>query len=509
MTHNTRPAKPSFLTLDHIWIIVALTMFILRPLLTPIPPNDFWWHMATGRLIIFEGGIPALDSFSFTQAGVSFYNQSWLSQVLMYGLYQLGNIPLVLLVQASVITGAYGLLLWLCIKRTQQLRLSVVIMLIATLPLSFDNWVVRPQSYVLPFFVVFLTILTAYRLGWSNRLWVLPLVMVLWVNMHGSFVLGLALMGIIFVGEALKALGRTIRRPSADDPPESSANSTTPVLSRQYLLWGSITALTILINPQGFGVLGYVRDLLESSSVTSLVTEWASPTIRDTNGLIFFVFLIGCGAILTYARRHPDLTDVLLFAAFLWLALGASRNIVWFGFVATPLIAVQAATFFSSTKPARQTRGSPFLNRIIVGLLVFLIFLASPWIKPAIFPPSVGALLSEGTPTQAVTALHNLEDPPQRLFHEMGYGSYLIWEAPDQPVFIDPRIELYPFDQWVDYINLGQANNVAQILQTYAIDGLLLSKEQQSSLVDLAQDDPAWQNVYEDEFSILFTKQSP
>lgn len=508
MTHNTQPAKQPLLTLDRIWIIAALTMFILRPLLTPIPPNDFWWHLATGRLIILEGAIPALDSFSFTQMGVPFYNQSWLSQVLMYGLYQLGNIPLVLLVQAGVITCAYGLLLWLCIRRTQQLRLSVVIILIATLPLSFDNWVVRPQSYVLPFFVIFLTILTEYRLGWNNRLWVLPLVMALWVNMHGSFVLGLALIGIIFVGEALKALGRSIRR-TANDSSDQSVIPATPVLSRQYLLWGSITALTILINPQGFGVIGYVRDLLETSSVTNLVTEWAPPTIRDTNGLIFFLFLIGCGAILTYARRHPDLTDVLLFAAFLWLAFGASRNIVWFGFVATPLIAVQAATFFSATKPARKTRGSPFLNRTIVGLLAFLIFLASPWIKPAVFPPSVGALLSDGTPTQAVTALHDLEEQPQRLFHEMGYGSYLIWEAPDQPVFIDPRIELYPFDQWVDYINLGQANNAAQILRTYAIDGLLLNKENQSSLVDLAQDDPAWQNVYEDEFSILFTKQSP
>ena len=239
-----------------------------------------------------------------------------------------------------------------------------------------------------------------------------------------------------------------------------------------------------------------------------MVTEWAPPTIRDTNGLIFFLFLIGCGAILTYARRAPDLTDVLLFAAFLWLALGASRNIVWFGFAATPLIAVQAATFFSATKPANKTSGSPLLNRMIVGLLAFLIFLSLPWIKPAIFPPSVGALLSDGTPTQAVTALHDLEERPQRLFHEMGYGSYLIWEAPDQPVFIDPRIELYPFDQWVDYVNLGQANNVSQILQTYAIDGLLLNKERQSSLVEMAQEDPAWLNVYEDEFSILFTKQS-
>src|SRR5262249_16787497 len=155
---------------------------------------------------VAQGRIPTTDSFSYTQFGQPFYDQGWLAELLMYGIYQLGGVPLILLVQSLVMALAYGLLLRICVIRTSRLRLCLALLLLATLPLSFSNWVVRPQSYTFPIFVGFLTILTEYRLGRSNRLWLLPPLMALWVNMHGAFVLGLALIGITFVGELLKSL---------------------------------------------------------------------------------------------------------------------------------------------------------------------------------------------------------------------------------------------------------------------------------------------------------------
>ncbi|MDQ2998575.1 MAG: hypothetical protein M3R61_16185, partial [Chloroflexota bacterium] len=144
---TTHRAGRFVLTLDHVWLAVALMLIALRPLLTPIPPNDFWWHMATGRAIITQGAIPVIDSFSYTQTGQPFFNQGWLAQLFMYGLYQLGSLPLTYIVQALVIALAYGLLLRLCLLRTGQMQLSVGLLLLTTLPLSFDNWLVRPQSY--------------------------------------------------------------------------------------------------------------------------------------------------------------------------------------------------------------------------------------------------------------------------------------------------------------------------------------------------------------------------
>lgn len=483
-------------TLDHVWLAAALLLIALRPLLTPIPPHDFWWHVATGRLTVAQGAVPTVDSFSYTRAGLPFYNQGWLAQVVMYGLYEFGGLALILIVQSFVIVLAYGLLLRLCVVRTGRLRLCVALLLLTTLPLSFDNWNVRPQSYAFPLFVGFLVVLTEYRLGRRDRLWLLPLLMVVWVNVHGTFVLGLGLMGVMFVGEVLRLF---VRR-GAEGP-------RSPVLSRGFVAWGVLTGLAVLLNPRGVGVIWYVRNLLGSNAVTTLVTEWAPPTIHEAGGAIFFLFLICFAVVLVYARHRPDGTDMLICGVFLWMALGAVRNVVWFGFVATPLLAVQAASFFAQPRSPRSFAGVPALNALLIGLLGFLLVIGLPWVKPLVLPPSVGALVSDDTPSIAlVSVIRQQPGRPSHLFHAMGYGSYLIWAVPEQKVFIDPRIELYPYEQWRDYINLGQANNVAELMRKYALDGLLLSKREQELLIAVVRKDAGWVVRYEDERTIYLTR---
>lgn len=493
-TRTSSSARAS-LTLDHVWLAAALILLALRPLFSPIPPHDFWWHMATGRLIVNTGAIPTVDGFSYTQFGQPFFNQSWLAEVLMYGLYWLGGIELIVLAQSLIIVLAYGLLLRLCLVASGSIRLSVVLILVVML-VSFSNWSVRPQSYTFPLFAAFVMILANYRAGRSNRLWLLPLLMVLWVNMHGAFVLGLALIGITFVGELLK---RVVR----------GATTAPPAALLPLVIWGALSGLATLINPRGVGVLGYVRSLLGSSAVTTLVTEWAPPTIRDADGsgAIFFIFVMGCVAVLAYVRQRPDLTDMLLFGAFFWLALGASRNIVWIGFVVAPLLATQLASALPKASTKRRPSGSPMLNGVLIGVLGLLVLLCLPWIKPHLgLPASVGGLLSEDTPVAAVEALRAQNARPQRLFHTEAYGSYLIWAAPEQPVFIDTRIELYPYEQWNDYIMLSQGLQVEQLLQKYGFDGFLLNKERQNGLIEHLKAMPGWITQFEDEQTIYLSR---
>ncbi len=507
----------------------------MRPLMTPIPPHDFWWHMATGREIVQSHAIPTTDSFSYTRAGEPFYNQSWLAQVLMYSLHRLGGVPLIVLVQALVIGLAYGLLLWLCVRRSRALRLSVSVLLLMIMPLSFDNWNVRPQSYAFPLFAAFVVILTVWREGARGEqgdrevredrgeqdrepapkdshprswLWLLPLLMVGWVNLHGSFVLGGALIAMTFVGEGVRRFGEDYL--FANSQPKPSDHQRPPL--RSLFLWGAITAGAMVVNPRGIGVLGYVRDLLSTSAVTDLVTEWAPPTIRETSGAFFFLFLIFCGLVLAYTRRFPRLVDMLIVVALLWLALGASRNIVWFGMAVMPLLVVQLTAWFSpfsGSQPDPRFEGTVLVNRVLAGVLVVLLLLTLPWVKPHLgLPSDLGSLISPGTPVEAVEVLRNDPQPPRHLFHAMSYGSYLIWAAPRQPVFADPRIELYPLEQWHDYRNLNAGNHVPHLLDKYQIDGLLLDHEEQAGLLRLVRQDPSWEMRYEDEGTSYLVRRS-
>jgi hypothetical protein len=278
-----------------------------------------------------------------------------------------------------------------------------------------------------------------------------------------------------------------------------------PALS-PLLLWGAATALALLINPRGFEVIGYVRNLLGTTAVTSLITEWAPPTIRQLDGVIFFLFLCMNICVLIYSRRRPDPTDVILFFAFLWNALSARRNIVWFGFVATQLLAVQAATLIGTRRSSRRIDDRPTLNAVLMGVLGVFLAIALPWWRSALPPPLAGALVTEDTPVAAVAFLRDQSHRPRRLFHASGYGSYLIWQAPEQPVFIDPRIELYPIEQWRDYIDISGAKNAAMLLQRYDIDALLLDAVHQKPLIEFARKDGSWVERYKDDHTVYFSR---
>jgi hypothetical protein len=506
------------LKLDDVWIFAAVAFVALRVFLSPIPPHDFWWHMATGRVILETGSIPTVDSFSYTRNGEPFYNQSWLAQVLMYGLFRIGGIPLLIVVQAVMLAAAYGLLLHICLLRSNSLRLSAGFFMLLTLPASFDNWTIRPQTYAVPLFIIWLYMLQRWRLGRLGRLgWLwFPLLAVVWVNIHGSFVLGGALIGLVFVGEGLVRLISDRReelawadRPvgSAEDVLERPERTQRPPLQHLFLA-GALTGLAWLINPGGLQVITYVRNLLGNSAVTSLVTEWAPPTIRGINGTIFFLFVLAAIIILSYARNRPNPVDMLLFSAFLWLALGASRNVIWFIALATPFLVAQATTWRRAATQPEAFQGLPILNGALVTLIGLMLLVTLPWVKPLLaLPPDVGNLLAPDTPVAAVDAMQNDPQRPERIFHAMSYGSYLIWAAPEQPVWADPRIELYPFEQWRDYQRLSAGRDVEQVLDTYNIDGLLLSHEQQADLIEYIRNlSDGWILRYEDEYSSYFVR---
>lgn len=483
-------------TLDQVWLVTALALVAFRSLLIPIPPHDFWWHLATGRLIAMQGQIPTVDSFSYTQAGQPFYNQSWLAQLLFYALHQVGGIPLLLLIQALILTAAYGLLLHLSIRQSGRLRLSVGLLLLGTIPASFDNWMLRPQTYAIPLFISYLTILTHWRSGGRGRsqpwiLFLLPALGIVWVNLHGSFVLGGLLILLTFLAEYVQRSLNRMREP--EQPPLS-----------QLLLVGLLTGVGWLINPRGWQVFGYVGSLLGSSQVTQLVTEWAPPTIREPGGVIFFLFVIAAIIILSYAGRPPDPVDMLLAGGFFWIALGAGRNTIWFVAVATPLLARQLATWRPVVRPAFQ--GIAALNAALITLIVLLLVAVLPWIKPQLgLPPNLSSLIDRETPVAAVAFLRDEVPRPQRLFHAMSFGSYLIWAAPEQLVWADPRIELYPVAQWRDYQQLSAGRDVERLLAAYAIDGLLLSKREQGRLITWAAARPEqWELRYDDDATSYF-----
>ena len=197
----------------------------------------------------------------------------------------------------------------------------------------------------------------------------------------------------------------------------------------------------------------------------------------------------------------------LLLLAFGGLTLVAVRGVIWYGLATTPMLAraVAEAPMF---RPEREQRGIVAMNRVLVGLLGLAGVVTLPWLRgylphPAIDPthPYLGA----DTPVAAVAALRDLAAEAEvRPFHTEAYGSYLIYAAPEIPVFVDTRIELYPPEQWDDYLAASSARyDWFERLQRYGVNLLLLDRERQPDLLEAAQADARWQQIYEDEQAVI------
>jgi hypothetical protein len=155
---------------------------------------------------------------------------------------------------------------------------------------------------------------------------------------------------------------------------------------------------------------------------------------------------------------------------------------------------------------------------VFIALLLFVPLVAvQPWFVERVPLPQTywkmvllgapsGPLLSAGTPVAATEYLE--QHPGGKLFNEMGYGSYLIWAMPQQGVFVDPRVELYPYEQWLDYIKITNGTRYNELLAHYGADRIMLDKEKQKNLAQSLVNDPLWEKEYEDPYTEIWRKKS-
>jgi hypothetical protein len=570
---KTRRRLPA-LSIEHLWPLATLFVIFFFLSTHPVRPHDFWWHLRAGQQIVTTRRIPDVDTFSFTMTGQPYdsYASFWIVESAYYLLYSLGGLPLLIFGHAVVITLAYGLVLGLCRKASGSWRLAAAGTFFAAV-LGFNDWNLRPQG--IAFLLGALTLWAIYEHRWRPRPWLLvvfPVVMLVWANSHGSFIVGLLLLAIWLVDETWHAIRTCLRDShasrtqvaeqgtptaviasgsvhSATQRQASSEAIPSPGVTEQRCLKADFptaglaapalalatAALACLANPRGLGIIAYVRSLAGNPIIRDLVTEWAPPSFRSTSGALFLGGLLLAATLLAVSPRRPSLFQMLSFLSFAVLGFQGIRFAVWFGMVMAPVVAEHLAATVAQSKvatrwlrrprPAGPTvvsgasesptgggvagwRRSPkraylLLNWILAGMLLLAAVLSTPWLKHILpLPPIRTGLVSTETPVEATRFLLQ-KRLPGRLFHELGFGSYLIWAAPAYPVFVDPRIELYPLKVWRDYLEISAGSEGwEQKLEEYGVNALMLSPQEQPSLVR----SPNWRLTYRDLGAVLFER---
>jgi len=180
-----------------LWLSQMLLVLVILSFQLPIIQNDYWWCVRLGHETLSSGAVPTIETFSWSQAGEPIVYQPWLACVGFWLTHDLGGAPLTYVLRAVLLGIAYGLL-WFIAKQESGPRTATILIILTGLATS-GNWVMRTQLFAYPLFALCLYALFAWQKGNNRLLWILPVSMVLWANLHGSFILGLVLAGAAFV----------------------------------------------------------------------------------------------------------------------------------------------------------------------------------------------------------------------------------------------------------------------------------------------------------------------
>ncbi len=512
-----RPAP--MLTLDHVWLVGALVFAFLTGTLLAAEQTDYWWTVKLGEGLWAAHQLPAADPLAFTSSRQPYVEQQWLAQLVLAAVHDWGGLEAALLLRAAILALTAGLLYYAARRAGAVAAAAAVACSLAMLSVV-GGAAIRPQLFAIPLFTLFLLGTTAWA-GRAWTLWALPLAMVAWANLHGSFPLGIALVGIALTARMLGSLPAhcppvaALRRVAAGEP------------SRRLALLLALCLAAMLVTPYGVGIVPWLLDFLRVQSgqtgLPFLATEWLPTSLGTAHGTLFFlgVFLL---VVLLLRAGPPGLADLLRLLVFGALALQAVRSTLWWALVAAPVLAwaltvatsrqgLAGAPGAARATPAERGRPQngdrvwiPVLNWLLVLGFVLVAALSLPWLRPygLLFAPDRWPIQAPDLPVAAADRLAAL--PARRLYNAMDWGGYLAWRlAPRQRIFVDGRFQVYPPRLYQDYFAIAAAEpGWAERLAAYGVDGIVISRAGQPALLRALGAADAWQAVYCDDYAAVF-----
>jgi hypothetical protein len=390
--------------------------------------NDTWWLLRSGEET-WKSGQPLLhDTFTHTVAGRYWPNHEWLSQLIFYAAYSLGGMPMLTLVCAGAVIAAWALV-W---NISPAGTLDRALLISGGAAFSTAGWSLRPQVFTLALFALTLWLLLLRQRAF---LW-LPLIFLLWANLHGGVAAGGALI--------VAALGASLileRR-----------------IDRRLWIVAALCFFATAATPLGPRLWLEVPASLERLK-TYYVLEWRTPSILNPGDLPFFAALAAAIGISVVRRKELRRWDTLFLASAsaltALLALRSTRNGALFFLCVVPL----AARLLNSGEIRR-----PELRRrrpaATVAVIATVVFVGYAWTRP------LQRLQWHPVSAQMYDALQACQGP---LYNRYDEGGYLIWFVRDRPVFIDSRQDPFPESLVLEQLEVERTGQYEQTFQRHDI----------------------------------------
>ncbi len=417
--------------IGYFYLILVIIVSLIFLTIKKIYCFDIWWHLATGKLILSKHIIPHKDYFSYTFEHKKWIDSLWLFQVIIYKIYQIGKYNGLIIFKVIIIALSTFVLIKTFIENRLPKDLALIISLLVLWASSF-RFNVRPHIlsflYISIFWMLLLRIKNKENILKENL--ILIIVYILWVNTHGSFIIGLGLSTFFLLEISLKYRNLTIQEAIKEKD------------LKRYLGITIILILCTLINPYGIDLIKFVLFSHTGNDATKYIAEWLplKPINLVTfklNKLLFLQLLITgiIGSLLTnkkyIIKQKEKLIWILWIAGLLYLSIKHSRFIGLLTFGSAPLFII-----FSESLKINK---SILLKYKVISIILISIFLIQNINSPKTRASWGFGIKWENYPKDIAEYIKK-NNLPNNIFNQYGIGGFLIWKLyPKYKVFIDGR----------------------------------------------------------------------
>ena len=508
-----------FPSIADILFVVLVCMLAFGPVWAGLLNDaDTGWHIRNGQNIARSLSVPHTDDFSYTMSGKPWFAWEWLYDAGLGLLAARLGLNGVVLFTAAVIGLTLGYLFRSLVATGADLLVSALLTVLAALAAQV-HMLARPHVVGWLLTLVWVRLLYRFQAGNGRALWWLPGLMLVWVNVHGSFVLGVGLLTLFAVANCWTYLV------SVDPKQKQDART---AFSRLGMA-GILCDLATLLTPYGYRLHLHVYRYLFNSYFMDHIAEFAAPKFHGGAEKYFVVLLALAFLAAVLAGRRLRAVDVILILFATYTGLYAIRNIP----VSSMLLAIAIAPALSEAIRAAGQRSdlplwlrnacvqvdetSTRMQNIEQGLrghvlpaLVVVASLALALNGGRLFKvPVLAAHFDQRKfPVAAAefVAAHNIRD---HMFSTDRWSGYLIYRLyPNTKLFIDDRHDLYGEAFLKEYLKaLGADLGWREVLDKNQITSVLIPPD--APLANVLKERSDWKVAYDDGVAILFVRENP
>jgi len=455
---------------------------IFKNLVRGAAEPDIWWHMRNAQYLLQHHSFPNFDTYSVGAAGSPWMNFEWLSEVpylLAFNAKGLqGLVGVYFVVLALIFVGVYYRACRAggdCKNATLVTLLSIFLGVVS----------LGPRTLLFGWLCMMGLLLELDHFQRTGKgLWILPPLFALWINLHGSWVFGFVVLGIVIAsGLAEGEWGLVV------------AHRWAPAELKKLLITLAISLAALFVNPFGYKLVLYPFDLLfRQTGVMQYIEEWQPVDLTTVNGKLALVGIFGLLAAVLFSRRKWKLDEAMLTVFALWAGLSHVRFLFFLGLIIAPVLAPRLHLF----PPYERDKDKPWLNAaIIAAILVSMIH----------FFPSENTLQQKvyGTFPAAALSFMQQKNINGRVFNELSWGGYMEWNTPQLKPFIDTRLDMFMYNgAFADKVKTSSLQAPFEMLDKHKFDYVLLQPD--DALAYLLRHSAAWHPIYTDKVAVLFER---